>query len=385
MNRRYLYRFEPFGTLCFDNKKNKVYVDYGVKEFPYDDIRIIDNRYFNAPLLGAPLNVFLEITQNCNSECIHCINKREKKTKDISLDNLKVIIDKLYNSGIFLIKISGGEPFCRNDIFKILDYIETKNIKYIIYTNGTYIDENVAFNLQGLSNLLCLRVSIDGLQETNDAIRGKGMFDIAIRALKLLSNNKIPCEANYTICYKNYKEISDLIMFMKKQGIDAKMNVGTLKISGGVLKNKELIIPEDKVLDIMDIVRLQIIHNESVVPFKLLPEVYFKLYGNSFGCPAGRLAMSINNRGEVFGCGMLADTEEFNCGNLIYEELNEIWGGRQMNRLRTLVTREECLSCSFFQEECTGACRGNALNCFCDIQERDINCGIYKINYETND
>jgi radical SAM protein with 4Fe4S-binding SPASM domain len=378
---RFIYRNESFGSICYDSDLDKIFVNQDIRLFPAKHTRVVNNQYPNMPKLSAPITTFLELTQKCNSHCRHCINVRTTKSDDITLGEMKTIIDKLHDSGIFILKITGGEPFCRNDIFDILDYIETKMMKYIVYTNGSYINSLVASRLKDYHYLSCIRVSIDGLEKTNDFIRGDGMFRLAINALNLLSSYKITCEANFTISNINYQELSKLSEFFSHANMNVKINIGTLKISGSVMNQRSLIIPQDKTEEIMTDVKIQIMSDSSFVPYKLLPDVYFKIFGNSFGCPAGRISISIDSRGNVFGCGMFSDDETFNCGNLIHDSFANIWNGEKMAYLRNLSVREECLACSHFTQSCTGGCRGNALSCFSDISKADINCAIYKLTY----
>ena len=49
-----------------------------------------------------------EITQNCNFDCKHCYCP-DKKTKILTFEDAKKIIDKLYDIGCFLLILTGGE------------------------------------------------------------------------------------------------------------------------------------------------------------------------------------------------------------------------------------------------------------------------------------
>lgn len=378
---RYIYRIEPFGSICYDSDVGEIFINRDITSFPTECTRVVSNQYPNIPKLSAPITAFLELTQKCNSQCLHCLNARATKSNDMTLEEAKIIIDKLYDSGIFVLKITGGEPFYRIDIFDILDYIESKMIKFIVYTNGTHINSLVASRLKHYHYLSCVRVSIDGLEKTNDFIRGEGMFKSAISTLKMLSSYKVACEANFTISKINYKELKKLSEFFSQSEMDMKINIGTLKISGGALNQKNLIIPKEETEEIMTEVKSQIRTNSSFVPYKLLPDVYISIFGDSFGCPAGRISISIDNKGNVFGCGMFSENNTFNCGNLILDSFPKIWGGVRMAYLRSLSAPNECLACSHFTKSCTGGCRGNALSYFCDISKADINCAIYKFTY----
>jgi len=71
--------------------------------------------------------------------------KGELKTKDVFL-----ILDQLKDIGCFYLGFTGGELFIRKDIMEIIEYAKRSGFEVIIYTNGSFIDEKVASQLQRL-------------------------------------------------------------------------------------------------------------------------------------------------------------------------------------------------------------------------------------------
>lgn len=344
--------------------------------------RFIDNTKYNNAF-SAPETVFLELTKKCNLRCKHCFNESGiQEQHELRFDEIKMLIDDLVRIGVFTIKITGGEPFCRQDILEILSYLESKPINYIVFSNGTNITENDIQKLKTFKHLLKIRISIDGNRDTNDSIRGNGSFDKAMKTIKQLCDNKIPCEINYTITSKNYKQIIDLASSLKENNILCNINIGMVKIAGRAKnKDEEYYFTKDNIANAIEYIKRQLHDIKCVKPYYLLEPIYYKLFGDSFGCPGARLTTTIKCTGEVYPCGLLSGYESFLCGNIRDIDFQEIWNNDKMNAFRHIPEQIKCKSCNYYLKSCTGACRGNALNYHNDICGEDINCLVYQIDF----
>jgi MoaA/NifB/PqqE/SkfB family radical SAM enzyme len=80
--------------------------------------------------------VRIEITDKCNLNCSFCFNKNNG---DPSLSQIKKIIDNVCLSGVNAIRLTGGEPFLRKDLTKIVSYAKEKGLYVIVNTNGTLL------------------------------------------------------------------------------------------------------------------------------------------------------------------------------------------------------------------------------------------------------
>lgn len=380
---KYIYRYEPFGSLTYDNDNGEIWINKDLRDFDKAITRVIDNFIPNYSPISYPLTAFLEVTKRCNSKCEHCFNKSGTvNPKELTLNQWYNIIDDLYNNGIFSIKITGGEPFCRSDIFEIFDYIDQKKIGFIVFTNGKLVDEVCVDRLKKYKYLSCIRVSIDGKLSTNDSIRGEDAFADAWQAIQRLSNSNIPCEVNFTITKTNLTEIVDIADLIYKENLKCSINIGMIKVSGrATLHINDYFFNEEEITDAILEIKAQLHKTSIIKPYYLLQPIYFKIFSEHFGCPAGRLTVTINSEGSVFACGLFSDNNKFNCGNLIADNLLSIWRGEKMEYIRNLPERDECATCEYYKKKCTGGCRGNALNYFGDVCERDINCKLYSVDF----
>ncbi len=381
--KRYIFRHERFGTMCYDNVNHHLFLNKNLNEFPSEDVRIINNSFFTETALTFPITIFLLTTQKCNLRCLHCLNHSSKENSMIPIIELDTeyimpAIDEIFDHGGFVIKITGGEPFLRPDIFDILHYIDSKPINTIIFSNGLLIDDNVVNKLKQLKHSR-VRISIDGVENTNDKIRGKGSFNAAYNALKKLLLCGVNCEISYTVTSINYLEIEALSNILKNNKLNCKIYLNLIKIVGNTLNHNDLIIPKEMTEHVFNEVKRQI-NNDIQISYNPFTDLYLKVFGDFYKCPAGRMSLSIGSNGDVFACGLFSGDRSLLCGNIMETNLRTLWKSDPMNFIRSLPERKECAQCCVYGNNCTGGCRGNALNKFGDLCGEDINCDIYNLN-----
>ncbi len=116
---------------------------------------------------SSPIGASIKITQRCNLRCSHC--SWEKKVKDnLTLSEWKTIVNGLYQRGVSVIAVEGGEPTLHPEVSEIVQYIRSKGVYCIVITNGT---RNIS-----LIEPDAFWISIDGMEESHDRIRGRGIF-----------------------------------------------------------------------------------------------------------------------------------------------------------------------------------------------------------------
>lgn len=90
--------------------------------------------------------IFVEITNVCNMHCKFCPSDHIKRKREfMDFDTFKMVIDQLSNlippHPIALHVV--GEPLLHKDIFKFIDYCNSKKINIYLFTNCTKIDKNI--------------------------------------------------------------------------------------------------------------------------------------------------------------------------------------------------------------------------------------------------
>jgi MoaA/NifB/PqqE/SkfB family radical SAM enzyme len=134
-----------------------------------------------------PMVATLIVTDNCNSRCITCTEWRQKSSNELTLDEISSVLTQLKQLGVRGISITGGEPLLRKDVTDIVRKCSTLRFEDIqILTNGLLLTPDLAEELLE-SGVTTMGISLDGLKETNDSVRGiEGSFEKVISALKMV-------------------------------------------------------------------------------------------------------------------------------------------------------------------------------------------------------
>ncbi len=210
-------------------------------------------------------------------------------------------INELGALGVRSLRFTGGEPLLRTDFFQILNKSNTSPFQsIIIQTNGLLLKK--LHKEMNDSPITSVAVSIDGLKETNDLIRGiRGYFDLAMEGIKLLRNKKV--KISVTLNRISAKELSELADIARAAGAQLESNILT----------RSLYFTKDADLDAMWPQRSDVQEIETVLRNKLKRPDYevdyiTRYYNNDETleeppCVLGYLQVFVISNGDVLtGC-----------------------------------------------------------------------------------
>ncbi|MBI3182727.1 MAG: radical SAM protein [Myxococcales bacterium] len=160
----------------------------GLRDFP----RLVAVRRDSARrarLLTSPdlTYLFWESTLRCNLRCLHCGSSCEARSpvKELDTSQVLAILDTIaedFDASRIFVSITGGEPLLRRDLFEVVAHMTRLGMQSCIVTNGTLLGRGEAARLSE-AGMRTASVSIDGLSEAHEAIRGKGTYRPALAAL----------------------------------------------------------------------------------------------------------------------------------------------------------------------------------------------------------
>jgi radical SAM protein with 4Fe4S-binding SPASM domain len=194
---------------------------------------IID-RNFNPGTSKVMSLLTFRITPLCNLRCVMC-NQRgetgvlkgsyaaEEAKKLVPIERYKELIDEVAPKKP-LFYVWGGEPFMYPDIMEFCRYTVQKGICLSVNTNGTYLKARAEEIVKDRWNALF--VSLDGFEETNDKIRGKGSYRRVIEGFEEINRQKKLQGSNLpfmgivtTISNQNYQDLARLAKAAKDFGL----------------------------------------------------------------------------------------------------------------------------------------------------------------------
>lgn len=116
--------------------------------------------------MSKKLNGTVIVTYRCNAKCTMCNRYKvpSKPEEEISLETIKKLPEMYFTN------ITGGEPFIREDLKDIVRELYKKSDRIVISTNGFFTDKIV--DLCKEFPQIGIRISIEGLEQTNNEIRG---------------------------------------------------------------------------------------------------------------------------------------------------------------------------------------------------------------------
>jgi radical SAM protein with 4Fe4S-binding SPASM domain len=125
-------------------------------------------------------------TQACTRSCLHCGFASNAPAPDaLGTNETKRIIDEIYDFGATYLGLGGGEPLMRRDLPQIINYAKKIGLNVSLLTSGYFLNDKIFDNL--FRNGVRISLSIDGTQNINDAIRGKGAYATAVSAMEKCS------------------------------------------------------------------------------------------------------------------------------------------------------------------------------------------------------
>ena len=113
------------------------------------------------------------VTFCCSARCIMCDSWKKSSAGYLSVPEVEHIFDQLPQLDV--VRLSGGEPFVRQDLPEIANLVQTQlNVLALhVTTNGFLTDRIVRFCEQRTGDTpLFLLVSVDGAGEKHDQVRG---------------------------------------------------------------------------------------------------------------------------------------------------------------------------------------------------------------------
>jgi len=257
---------------------------------------------------------------------------------------------------------TGGEPFLYDRLMDILEYVRGRGCDTALMSNGTLISEDTVRQLRR-AQVKEVQVSIEGMQEVHDSIRGKGTFKKALGGIENLLAGGVGTSINMTLSRLNIGEVEGLVGLAGEMGVEAVTFSRLVACGRGNEISDEMLTPQELAEFYQGVSEQQ---GRGKVTFTSrdplftvcelkedIPETEFPVGG----CAAGVFGITIAADGSVMPCRRM----DLSIGNIRETSFRELWAESPV--LWSLRNREEyhgnCGSC-YYWAVCRG-CRAIAL------------------------
>jgi len=133
---------------------------------------------------NIPFLMLFDPTSACNLKCKGCWSAEYGHKSNLTLDEMRSIVNQGTELGTHLYMLTGGEPLIKKKEILTLCR-ENPDCVFLAYTNATLIDREFCEEMKSVGNL-SLALSIEGTQESNDYRRGDGAYETTITAMDML-------------------------------------------------------------------------------------------------------------------------------------------------------------------------------------------------------
>lgn len=274
------------------------------------------------------------VTYRCNAKCNMCDvwHYPTRPDEEIGLD----IIEKLPD--MFFTNITGGEPFIRQDLPDVVEILRKKTKRIVISTNGYFTDRIISLCEKYPD--LGIRISIEGLQEANDAIRKiPDGYNRTIKTLMTLKEMGLKdIGFGMTVQDLNAKDLVQLYEMAKELGFEfataSLHNSHYFHKWDNKIHDKEMVIAEFRKL-IKELLKSRKLKEWFRAYYNYGLINYIKGNPRYLPCEMGSNGFFLDPVGDILVCNGMDKKESV--GNLKTQTWEDIWSSGRADEVRAVV------------------------------------------------
>lgn len=280
------------------------------------------------------LNGTVIVTYRCNARCTMCNRYKEpsRPEDEISLETIRKLPEMYFTN------ITGGEPFIREDIKDIVRELYKKSERIVISTNGFFTDRII--DLCKEFPQVGIRISIEGLEATNNEIRGlEDGYNRGYTTLKKLREmGMTDVGFGMTVQDRNAQDLVPLYKLSDEMGME--FATASLHNSFYFVESKNIIHERPRVAQYFEDLVNELLKSNS-------PKKWFRAYFNHglinyiysqkrlLPCDMSFDTFFIDPFGDVMPCNGTKRKEVM--GNLNTQTWDELWNSAEAETVREKV------------------------------------------------
>jgi radical SAM protein with 4Fe4S-binding SPASM domain len=318
----------------------------------------------------VPVSIVWEITLACDLACSHCGSRAGRRRRDeLSTAEALDLIAQMADLGTRDVGLIGGEAYLRKDWLEIVAAVRAAGMECGLQSGGRNLTEErlakaAAAGLQGVG------ISIDGLREVHDEVRGvPGSYELALAALRNTSRHGMVATVNTQINTRSIPQLRELMDIIIEAGA-TNWQLAITVAMGNAADNPDLLLQPYQMLELMPLLAelsiearerglfIQPANNigyfgphESTIRNVIQDEIHWH------GCNAGDTIFGIEADGTIKSCPGLPRV--YAGGNVRDKSLREIWETAEPLAFTRRRTVDDlwgyCHGC-YYAEVCMAGC-----------------------------
>jgi MoaA/NifB/PqqE/SkfB family radical SAM enzyme/SAM-dependent methyltransferase len=268
---------------------------------------------------------WLHLTNRCNLRCTHCMFcSGPTERRQLTPEQLAGAVEQARSLGCKLFYCTGGEPLVHDGFLTVCrQVLEDPQAHVVILTNAvalpTYADAILTLDRDRTH----FQVSLDGTEQTNDDVRGRGAFRRIDAGVRLLRSNGFPVSLAMSVSQTNVHQMQELVaiaaawdvanihylwFFRKGQGLNCAF-VPASEIAAQLLRAYDRAQDAGTIIDNIDIIKSQV----------------FSLPGTRFDLSnAGWQSLAVGPDGGIYPSAALIGEPGMRAGHLA-DGLEAVW------------------------------------------------------------
>jgi radical SAM protein with 4Fe4S-binding SPASM domain len=361
------------GIEIFDRKEGRTFSRAGEDDTQTESL--INTPYpKSAEFCSAPKRVYWELTRRCNLNCDNCYNRFSMPgfAGEMDLEECKLLGKTLYENGVWIIQLTGGEPTTAPHVWELASYLRDLGFYLAMGTNGVFTLPTMTKALE--SDIDWFIISMDPEHDSQSADTIKNGSLSAVETARALARdgrrvrvNTLIQEGNYT-----YEQLRPLAETCVEIGVES-LNCIPLRpfVQSSEALKKQLTRDGFRVfIEGLELLRDQYPSLDFITTLDLKHTASIdRVYSKDKSCAAGREGCVISPYGEVYGCSYspassldIGDPRRslFVAGSIRERNFMDIWNDSERWAIYRDLRRyknKRCQICVYYlKNRCIGNC-----------------------------
>lgn len=280
-----------------------------------------------------PTTVNIELNRRCVLNCQHCYishaaltSKNDELFDTFSISQIEIILDNLVEMGVFLVVLTGGEPFLNKNLERFVQIANEKGLIIELFSNLQFLPDWLKQHKATDFSIGRIQTSVySHMPDIHDAVTGnKGSHKRTLRNLQWLKKQGYYVEVATPLMSLNFESREQTWKFFNGLNI--------VQSFAWPINDEYYVAEKTKA-------RLNITKEQFLQFCQENPDFISKVDCSDLDspiCAAGNALFSISANGDVFPCSQYPQK----IGNITSESLPDIWLSPKMRRIANYLKRD---------------------------------------------